>query len=411
MSFYTVMSARQSNSGQIHGHYLYYCQQKNSHLVTTLTAIPCVIGILHYSSPMTTLFILLLLLLVDLTALLRGFPYGFRTDSERVMIFRIENHDSSSETAKRQGVNTSTVEEHRRRSPIPVSLRELEEKLMEQREPLPSFKMLPRRAFDDIAFPPSARIPVLMEAFTYCQENDLMLNSVINLFYLGENIKFRKDYRFSKCTAQLDGVVANDTMVDDPLARVIVSAFRFPGMCSSQNREIAITCDTINNTYRITPVHIHYEKTTRYYLSVCTSIADVSPLLVRAWIYYYFANGVEHFTFYLNEQQQFWKRVLRDFQQTGLVDLIDFEYKYHISHRDQEPALESCNLRYRNTSKFVIYNDIDEFFVPINPKWRIVDVVHLYDTLYPKADAFRVSPLFRIESVGVPQLPRLRGSQ
>ncbi len=282
---------------------------------------------------------------------------------------------------------------------------------MEQREPLPSFKMLPRKAFDDIAFPPSANIPVLMEAFTYCQKQDLMLNSVINLFYLGENIKFRKDYRFSKCTAQLDGVVANDTMVDDPLARVIVSAFRFPGMCSSQNREIAITCDTINNTYRITPVHIHYEKTTRYYLSVCTSIADVSPLLVRAWIYYYFANGVEHFTFYLNEQQQFWKRVLRDFQQTGLVDLIDFEYKYHISHRDQEPALESCNLRYRNTSKFVIYNDIDEFFVPINPKWRIVDVVHLYDTLYPKADAFRVGPLFRIEGVGVPQLPRLRGSQ
>mgnify|MGYP004657285077 CR=1 FL=1 len=190
MSFYTVMSARQSNSGQIHGHYLYYCQQKNSHLVTTLTAIPCVIGIPHYSSPMTTLFILLLLL-VDLTALLGGFPYGFRTDSERVMIFRIESHEPCYETTQRQEVNTSNVDALRRRSPIPVSLRELEEKLMEQREPLPSFKMLPREAFDDIAFPPSANIPVLMEAFTYCQENDLMLNSVINLFYLGENIKYR----------------------------------------------------------------------------------------------------------------------------------------------------------------------------------------------------------------------------
>ena len=230
---------------------------------------------------MNPFFVLLLLLLVDLLSLISGYPYSLKTDNGRVAMF-------STNLSKQSGVkewtdemhplvqrvnkemNTSDVEALQRRSPIPVSLRELEEKLMEQREPLPSFKMLPRKAFDDIAFPPSARIPVLMEAFTYCQENDLMLNSVINLFYLGENIKYRKDYQFSKCTAQLDGVVANDTMVDDPLARVIVSAFRFPGMCSSQtsqNREIAITCDTINNTYRITPVHIHNENTTRYYLS------------------------------------------------------------------------------------------------------------------------------------------------
>ena len=337
----------------------------------------------------------------------------------RVIIFSTNESDVVRSAATEQlpvqrvtkEMNTSDVDTLRQRPPIPVSLRELEEKLVERREPLPSFKMLPRKAFDDIAFPTESHIPVLMEAFTYCQKQDLMFNSVINLFYLGENSKYRKPYRFSKCIAQLDGAVANDTMVDDPMSRVIVSAFRFPGMCSSQNREIAITCDTINNTYRITPVHIHYEKTTRYYLSVCTSIADVSPLLVRAWIYYYFASGVEHFTFYLNEQQEFWKKVLRDFHQTGLVDLLDFEYKYHISHRDQEAALESCNLRYRNTSKFVIYNDIDEFFVPINPKWRIVDVVHLYDALYPKADAFRVSPLFRIEIVGVPQFSRVWRSQ
>ena len=369
-------------------------------------------------SIMTTIFVILLLLLVDLIALIGGFPYSFKADNEIVVLFSPNTNNQSGIRERAdakpdaiQRVNTSNVDGLRRRSPTPVSLRELKEKLVEYREPLPSFKMLPRKAFDGIAFPTEAHIPVLMEAFTYCQEDDLLFNSVINLFYLGENSKYRKAYRFSKCTAQLDGVVANDTMVDDPLSRVIVSAFRFPGMCSSQNREIAITCDTINNTYRITPVHIHYENTTRYYLSVCTSIANVSPLLVRAWIYYYFANGVEHFTFYLNEQQEFWKKVLRDFQQTGLVDLLDFEYKYHISHRDQEAALESCNLRYRNTSKFVIYNDIDEFFVPMNPKWRIVDVVHLYDTLYPKADAFRVNDLSLLDCLGVPQLPRLWRSQ
>ena len=345
----------------------------------------------------------LILVLIDLISFIGGFPFSFKTDHERVVLFSsrtdlsdqkggsdIDPTELSSTNAIEENNSTVDVAYLRRKEPIPVTLASLKERLIQHREPLPSFEMLPRKAFDDIAFPTKAHIPVLMEAFTYCQEDDLLFNSVINLFYLGENIMFRKDYRFSKCTAQLDGVVANDTMVDDPLARVIVGSFRFPGMCSSHNSEIAITCDTINNTYRITPVHIHYENTTRYYLSVCTSISDVSPLLVRAWIYYYFASGVEHFTFYLNKNQEYWTRVLHDFQQTGLVDLLDFEYKYHERFRDQEAALESCNLRYRNTSRFVIYNDVDEFFVPMNPKWRIIDVVRLYDTLYPKADAFRV---------------------
>ena len=367
-------------------------------------------GIIDYQfSIMNIVFVFVLLLLADLLSLLGGFSYSSQTDNKRVVIFSTNESDVVRSAATEQPpvqrvtkeMNTSDVDMLRQRPPIPVSLRELKEKLVEHRKALPSFKMLPRKAFDDIAFPTEAHIPVLMEAFTYCQEEDLLFNSVINLFYLGENSKYRKPYRFSKCTAQLDGVVANDTMVDDPLSRVIVSAFRFPGMCSSQNRGIAITCDTINNTYRITPVHIHYEKTTRYYLSVCTSIADVSPLLVRAWIYYYYASGVEHFTLYLNRNQEYWKRELHDFQSTGLVDLIDFEYKYHERFRDQEAALESCNLRYRNTSKFVIYNDVDEFFVPMNPKWRIIDVVHLYDTLYPTADAFRVNASNLLDCLGV----------
>lgn len=287
--------------------------------------------------------------------------------------------------------NTADISSLRRKQPAPVSIRMLMNGLSKQRKPLPSFKMLPRKAFDDIAHPPSDNIPVLMEAFTFCENDDLQLNTIINLFYLGHDVQYRRAYRYTKCQAELNGYSAQDEMVDDPLARDIVSSFRFPNMCASHDKEITIVCDKINNTYRITPVHIHYEKTVRYYLSICTSIADVSPLLVRAWIYYYYANGVEHFTFYLNEQQELWKRVLHDFQQTGLVDLIDFGYKYHLPHKDQQVILQSCNLRYRNTSKYVIYNDIDEFFVPINPNWRIIDVVHLYDAYYPLADAFTVT--------------------
>ena len=199
---------------------------------------------------MNIVFVFVLLLLVDLLSLLGGYSCSPQTDNERVIIFSTNESDVVRSAATEQlpvqrvtkEMNTSDVDTLRQRPPIPVSLRELKEKLVERREPLPSFKMLPRKAFDDIAFPTESHIPVLMEAFTYCQKQDLMFNSVINLFYLGENSKYRKPYRFSKCTAQLDGVVANDTMVDDPLSRVIVSAFRFPGMCSSQNRVIAITC-------------------------------------------------------------------------------------------------------------------------------------------------------------------------
>ena len=41
---------------------------------------------------------------------------------------------------------------------------------------------------------------------------------------------------------------------------------------------------------------------------------------------------------------------------------------------------------------YVIYNDIDEFFLPLNVSERIVDVLSRYDRLYPSACAFIVSP-------------------
>lgn len=75
----------------------------------------------------------------------------------------------------------------------------------------------------------------------------------------------------------------------------------------------------------------------------------------------------------------------------GVLDVVDMEYQNHRAFREQQVALQICNRHYRYASQFVIYNDIDEFFLPLNTSERIVDVVSKYDRLYPSARAFIVS--------------------
>ena len=65
----------------------------------------------------------------------------------------------------------------------------------------------------------------------------------------------------------------------------------------------------------------------------------------------------------------------------------------HKPFYEQQVALQICNRHYRYASQYVIYNDIDEFFLPLNVSERIVDVLSRYDRLYPSACAFIVAPL------------------
>ena len=82
--------------------------------------------------------------------------------------------------------------------------------------------------------------------------------------------------------------------------------------------------------------------------------------------------------------------MLKRYSDHGIVDVIDFEFPVKRKAYDQQVVMNSCNRRLRYATQFMIHDDVDEFFLPLNPKWRIVDVVQMYDSLYPELDAFSV---------------------
>ena len=111
---------------------------------------------------------------------------------------------------------------------------------------------------------------------------------------------------------------------------------------------------------------------------------------VIAFINHYFFHGIQHFVFNINGNLEYWSKVLKRYSDHGIVDVVDFEYPTLKSFYDQQVVMNSCNRRFRYATQFMIQCDVDEFFLPLNPKWRIVDVVRLYDSVYPEMDAFSV---------------------
>ena len=129
----------------------------------------------------------------------------------------------------------------------------------------------------------------------------------------------------------------------------------------------------------------------RYYLSMCTSVSNSNVDRVKMWLYYYYYHGVEHVTIMANEGFNHWREDLKSFVSRGVLDVVDMEYINHEGFKEQQVAHQICNRHYRYASQYVIYNDIDEFFLPLNVSERIVDVLSRYDRLYPSAYAFIVS--------------------
>ena len=109
-----------------------------------------------------------------------------------------------------------------------------------------------------------------------------------------------------------------------------------------------------------------------------------------AFINHHFFHGVQHFVFYINGLLPYWRTQLKTYADHGIVELVDFTYPNHGPFYEQAIALNSCNRRYRYATQFMIYCDVDEFFLPVNPRWRVVDIVKMYDEVFPFVDAFSV---------------------
>ena len=234
--------------------------------------------------------------------------------------------------------------------------------------------------------------PLLMDAFSYCEHGSLVVEVIFNVKYIFKDKgKSRgKAVLAEEWKAVYDGEIASNELPSDYHRHSILCQFRFPNACSNGTHMFDVFSIPSYYHYQITPFHIPHFTEQRYYLSACTSIDKSPPGQVKTWINYYYFHGVEHFTIYLNDRVAKWRSILRRYVEQGLVDLMEFTYYRHRTLYEQASALNSCNRRYRYASKLVIYNDVDEFFLPQREDWRIVDVVRLYDETFPLIDAFRV---------------------
>lgn len=235
--------------------------------------------------------------------------------------------------------------------------------------------------------------PLLMDSFSYCEGETLVAEFILNIRYMYMVIgRVNATKRITDTwVCEHHGINTTNIFKHDNHKHVIIAEFKFNNSCHLQNDHGFRLYDTTHGYYYNTTVEFLPEFTQqRYYLSLCTSIESAPLSQVYAYVHHHFFHGVQHFVFYINGQLKYWNKVLAPYAEKGLVELIDFTFPNHRPFFEQAAIINSCGRRYRYHSQFMIFTDVDEFFIPLNSTWRVVDVVRLYDMVYPRFDGFSV---------------------
>lgn len=235
--------------------------------------------------------------------------------------------------------------------------------------------------------------PMLMDGFTYCEDETLVVEALFNLKYMYV-VSGRNKTRISMtdtwiCTHA--GQTETNFFRPDPDKHIIITEFKFKNQCSTaSDPHYEIRSIHENHSYALDLEFLPDFRAQRFYLSLCVFLENAPLAQVMAFINHHFFHGVQHFVFYINGNLPYWEEMLRAYTTHGIIDLIDFTLPYHRLFYEQQVMMNSCNRRYRYTTQFMIFCDVDEFFLPVNPDWRVVDVVRLYDLAYPNVDGFSV---------------------
>lgn len=235
--------------------------------------------------------------------------------------------------------------------------------------------------------------PMLMDGFTYCEDSTLVVEALFNLKYMyvvaGRNKTRASITDTWICTHA--GQNETNIFLKDADKHIIITEFKFEGQCASANdTHYEIRSLHENHSYSLDLEFLPDFRAQRYYLSLCVFLEHAPFPQVIAFINHHFFHGVQHFVFYINGNLPYWEDLLKAYITHGIIDLVDFTLPFHRPFYEQQVMLNSCNRRYRYTTQFMIYCDVDEFFVTVNPEWRLVDVVRLYDRAYPNVDGFSV---------------------
>lgn len=239
----------------------------------------------------------------------------------------------------------------------------------------------------------SYKSPILMDGFTYCEASALMVEVIFNLKYISTAGGKQKKLESIKDTWLCfhHGRTVMNMYPGDPHQHIIIAVFNFSNQCSTAN-DNHYEFRAVNNEfhYSLSLEFLPYFRVQRYYLSMCIFLSKAIEQQVIAFINYYYFHGVQHFVFNINGNLNYWRKLLKVYSDHGIVDIVDFEFPNNRWLHEQQVVMNSCNRRYRYTTQYMIQCDVDEFFLPLNSKWRVVDVVRLYSSAYPDIDAFSV---------------------
>jgi len=93
----------------------------------------------------------------------------------------------------------------------------------------------------------------------------------------------------------------------------------------------------------------------RHQLAICAIFREEAPFLDE-WLTFHAGIGVTHFYLYNNFSTDEFRAVLQPWQETDFVTLTDWPLP-----AGQVPAYSDCVRRFKNTSQWIAFIDIDEF--------------------------------------------------
>ena len=130
----------------------------------------------------------------------------------------------------------------------------------------------------------------------------------------------------------------------------------------------------LNNTLADIPLPLVYVKPNSSAVNRTFSIC-VPPIHTYSnfkelieWIELTMLLGVEHFTFYKVSMSKRMEQVLSYYSKRGLVEVLPWQMPKDLSkdmhYHGQLAAINDCLYRNRNSTKYLAFNDLDEYIIP-----------------------------------------------
>ena len=107
----------------------------------------------------------------------------------------------------------------------------------------------------------------------------------------------------------------------------------------------------------------------KYGISIAAIIRDEGEY-IREWLTYHKLAGIEHVYLMNNESTDGIAEIIRDFTESGFVDLIDFP-----GNAVQIEAYNYVIKNFKNENKYIAFIDADEFLFPMKQGEKLLDVI------------------------------------